>query len=60
MIIDLIKDNPLITYDEIAQKIGKAKVTVKRYVQKLQNDGIVSREGGKKHGQWIILDADCA
>lgn len=32
MIIDLIKDNPLITYDEIAQKIGKAKVTVKRYV----------------------------
>lgn len=58
MIIDLIKDNPLITYDEIAQKIGKAKVTVKRYVQKLQNDGIVSREGGKKHGQWIILEED--
>lgn len=58
MIIDLIRNNPRITYDEIAREIGKSKVTVKRHVLKFQDEGIISREGGKRHGRWIISDKD--
>ena len=54
MIIDLIKNNPKITYVELTQKTGKSKITVRRYVQKLLADGVIRREGGRKLGQWII------
>ena len=54
VIIDLIKNNPKITYEELTQKTGKSKITVRRYVQKLITDGTIRREGGRKLGQWII------
>ena len=53
-IIGLIKENPTITFDELTQKTGKSRSTIKRCVQKLQSDGSIKREGGKKLGQWII------
>lgn len=58
MIIDLTRDNPRITYDEIARETGKSRVTVKRYVQRFQNEVTISRDGGKRHGRWIISDKD--
>ncbi len=54
MIVDLIKDNPEITYDELTQKTGKSKITVRRYVDKLLDCGILKREGGRKLGKWVI------
>lgn len=53
-IIGIIKSNPSITLQEVADKIGKSLRTIKTSINALQEKGILSREGGKKNGRWVI------
>ena len=44
-----------ITIDEMIQKMKVSPITVKRDLADLQAKGIITREGGRKNGRWVIL-----
>jgi predicted HTH transcriptional regulator len=54
MVLDCIKDDPSITYEQLAEKIGKSTATVKRYIQQLKSRGMISRVGSDKSGHWAV------
>lgn len=54
VIINLIRENPMINQDEIAKKINKSIRTVKSYMMTMQEKGLIERVNGKKNGEWII------
>ena len=54
LIIELIKNNALVTIPEMSQKTGVVIRTIKHDIEDLQAKGILSREGGRKEGRWII------
>ena len=53
-IVQLITENPSITQKELQKKTGISLGTVKRILPKLQENGILVREGGKRFGKWIV------
>ena len=55
-ILTLISENTSITYDQIADNLNVARVTVKRAISRLRDRGAVNRIGGKKGGYWEVLD----
>lgn len=54
-ILALLRGNPGITLQEIADKIGRSLRTVKIAIKTLQEQGIVERIGGKKNGSWKVI-----
>ena len=54
-ILNLIKENPCITQNEIASKLNIARETVNRNMKKLQQEKIIQRLGADKNGIWKIL-----
>ena len=55
-IIELIKVNPKIKADEIAEKIGVSSRTVKSVLAMLVNDNKIKRVNGKRFGYWEVID----
>ena len=54
-IINVIKDNPSIKQEEIADIINKSLRTVKTRMNEMQDKGLITRVNGKRNGEWIIL-----
>lgn len=54
-IIELIKENPNISTQEMADYIGIDRRNIARQIKKLQYKGIISRIGPDKGGYWEIL-----
>lgn len=54
VIINIIRENPMINQDEIAKEINKSIRTVKSYMIVMQEKGLIERINGKKNGEWII------
>lgn len=54
-ILNLIKENPCITQNEIASKLNITRETVNRNMKKLQQEKIIQRLGADKNGSWKIL-----
>ena len=57
LIIGLIKENDLITIQQITQKTKVSEKTIKREFATLQEKGILTREGGRKESRWVILES---
>jgi ATP-dependent DNA helicase RecG len=55
LVLEILKENPSVTLDEVAVKIGKSVRTVKIIVKKMQEDGKLERVGAKKSGKWKVL-----
>lgn len=55
-IINIVKENPRATQEEIATKINKSVRTVKSYMSEMQNKGLIGRKNSKKNGEWIVND----
>ena len=55
IIISEIQKFPSITTSELAQKIDVKFRTLQRYISQLQSLGVLSREGGRKEGHWVII-----
>lgn len=55
LIIRLIANKDTITIDEMIQKIKVSSITIKRDLADLQAKGILTREGGRKDGRWVII-----
>lgn len=52
--VKLIRLNPKITLEELAEKLNKSRRTISRTIKKLQEDGIISRIGSDKSGYWQV------
>lgn len=53
-IINILKETPTITQEEISNKIKKSVRTVKTYMAKMQEKGVIKRKKGKKNGNWEV------
>jgi ATP-dependent DNA helicase RecG len=53
-LVDLIAQNPFISYEVLAEKLNKKRTTVMRNIQKLKELGILKRVGPKKSGYWEV------
>ncbi|MBP5706461.1 MAG: winged helix-turn-helix transcriptional regulator, partial [Spirochaetales bacterium] len=55
LILDIISEEPHLSKECIAERIGKSRATVTRALVKLQNDGHIRRIGSNKSGHWEII-----
>ena len=53
-ILYLIKNNPKISYKEMAEITGKSIPTIKRSINKLKAEGLIKRSGSPRGGKWIL------
>lgn len=53
--LDLKKGDDLITNHKMPPKINALEKTIKRELAILQEKGILTREGGRKEGKWVVL-----
>jgi len=51
-----VKEDPSISYDALAEKLGKNRTIVMRNIQKMKDLGILKRIGYKKTGYWEVID----
>lgn len=51
-IVELMKKDPTITYDELSAQLGKARSGIAKQIKKLLDAGIILSK--EKHGVWII------
>ena len=54
--IDILRERPFTTLNELAENLNIAKRTVQRRMNALKAAGIVVRVGSKKTGHWQIMD----
>ena len=54
VIINILKNNPMITQENIAIQINKSLRTVKTYMSEMQKRGLIERKNSKKSGEWIV------
>ncbi len=50
----LLHSNPSLTGLEIAKRIGISQRGVEKQMKRLKELGVISRQGGKKNGLWVI------
>ena len=57
-ILNLLKQNPLITREQMSVEIGISDRMIAKYLKEFQKKGILKRVGGKFGGQWVINDVE--
>ena len=55
-IVRLMIENPMITYNELSAKLGKARSGIAKQIKKLIDDNII--ESKEKKGVWIVKDIE--
>ena len=55
-VLELMRNNPTITYREIEEKLGIKKTAILGRVRKLKELGLLKREGGRSAGVWIVIE----
>ena len=55
-IIEMIIMDEKVTSTQMAEALGINRSAVSKHLKKMQDDGIIKREGPDKGGKWIILD----
>ena len=53
-ILSAIKENPALSYEELASKTGKSRITISRKLAELRKAGRIIRVGANKNGYWRI------
>lgn len=54
-VIALIRNNPALTREIIADSLGITPKGVDYHLTKLQKEGLLKREGARKTGKWILI-----
>jgi len=54
-IVASISSNPEISYNEMAQQLGKNRTTIMRNISKMKDMGLLVRVGSKKTGYWKVV-----
>jgi len=55
-LLDFIRSNRAVSYDELADLTQKDRTTVMRNIGKLKDTGILRRVGSKKTGHWEVIE----
>ena len=55
-LLALIREDPSITQARMAELLGLARSTVALMLARLQQTGLVRREGSRKAGTWVVVD----
>ena len=55
-ILNLLRKNPYLTTNELADKIGVGKRAIEKQIMKLKVEGKIHRVGPNKGGHWQVLD----
>jgi len=55
-LLEYIRKDASITRESLADKLGITVNGVKQHISKLKKDGILNRIGGRKSGEWRILE----
>ena len=53
-LIQLLMQQPEITQQEAADKLGYSKAWIRKIMKNLQQKGVLHREGSTKKGKWIV------
>ncbi len=53
-VIFLLRENSKMTLSEVADKLGLTRNGVKKITDKLRRDGLLSRKGPTKSGEWVV------
>ena len=54
-ILDVTKENPFVTQEELAQIIGLSRKSIIQNMKKLQDKGLLKRVGADKNGHWEVV-----
>jgi len=54
----LIKEDSTITLDMMQGKTGLSRSTIKRVISRLKNQGVLSRIGNNRSGEWVLNTKD--
>ena len=57
-IVAFIAENTHTTIPQIAEYIGITERRIESNIRTLKSLGIIEREGGRKHGRWIVKTSD--
>lgn len=55
-VVHILSRNSTMTLEEVAQLIGLSRIGVQKIVGKLKQEGVLSRKGSNKSGEWIVED----
>ncbi len=50
------RENSTITIPELAGRIGVTERSIQRSIQTLKKTGLLRRVGGRKEGQWEVME----
>ena len=56
MILLLLRENPILSIPELADKIGKSESAVERAIRKLRREDRLKRIGPDKGGHWKVIE----
>jgi predicted HTH transcriptional regulator len=54
-LLELIRAEPSISYDRLAEKLAVDRTTVMRNIQRLKQIGVLRRHGARKRGHWEVI-----
>ena len=54
-ILGMITQNPKVTSTQMAEALGINRSAVSKHLKKMQEDGIIKREGPDKGGKWVVM-----
>ena len=54
-IIEIIKENPNVSQDELGKLLNVSRRIVQKYIKILKDAGNIERIGGKRYGHWHII-----
>ena len=54
-ILSIMKQNPSIIREDLANKLGISLATLKRELTSLRKECYITRSGSDKNGQWIVV-----
>lgn len=57
-IVNIIRSNPNVRVEDMASELGISEKTIRTRLSKLKDAGVVTREGGRKTGRWILTSPD--
>ncbi len=53
-ILNIIRENPLVTTTEMSHKIGLTQRHILRLIKELTEREVIYRDGGRRYGKWVI------
>jgi Fic family protein len=54
-VLSLMKENPHINYDTLAEKTNRSRATIRRMIKQLKTENRIERVGSDKTGHWKII-----